>query len=252
MHEIGLRLSRTHILGPAYWFRQKPGKSPRLEFRDPVSNATRSYSIELQSIGNGPGHVQRLLIKQGGRDLADQRFVFNDGTGYILNYNRDRKLGRTEIKYILRNIALRQLFDQHQLPAANLVCGKCAWEQHNQLGVLSFNLGFGFSVVSEDKIAAFVREAAEKNRPISQKIMTDYEFGERLSLQTIIVGDRFIFFHPPVNPRELDHYVREPDDLLYPLGKRGAFINCTDYAIATEAAAILPDYVKLLPANPQF
>jgi len=261
MQGLVFRLSPSKIIGPSYLVINQPPHQPVLKFTPPKGKEALTFDLSLTQLAAKKAQAFTLSCSKendketGPVALLDLRI--KDGRGYLQNYRRVPILGGTGIKYVLRNLALQFLVKNCGIDPANLVSDWHVWDRLNLLGVLRFNYDFGFSSLSGEERKDFTRKMVKNRALLQSATIKDLETPEKSSawvLKNIDPEniDRIVMFKPDYNQQKIEYLATSLGDMQVEFDEGRAFPSHTVYVLTPEAAAIMPDYLNLLPASPEW
>ena len=109
-------------------------------------------------------------------------------------------------------------------------------------------MNFGFNEMARASIQSLLRHAG---RPTTVRRLEFVENKMGDPIPVIKIGRRRVVFYPLLREEAVDGLMEDPEGLETLLRYRYAFLSRTDYYLCREAIQIMPDYVMLLPENPE-
>ena len=249
-------MSPHKIIGPAYRvINQRPHK-PMLKFIPPKGGTELTFDLSLTLLN--AQEPQRFILscdKENDPDketVASLDLMIKNRRGYLQDYHRVPTLGGTNIKYILRNLAIQFLVKNYGIKPIHIVCDRPVWNHRNLLGVLRFNYDYGFSRMSNKGVQKFMTNMVRHRNLLHSGTVKDLETPGNPLVWALINVDWIVMFKPEYSQQEIEELARSLGYLQTECKEGRAFPSHNSYFLTAEAAAIMPDYLKLLPESPEW
>lgn len=237
-----MQLSRTRIIGPKYSFSHGANNQLFVNYQ----NKGQNYSIPISLIQKGS---QESLTVQTERPLErppNKTFMYSISTTLNNTFIHEDLRG-TGLAYVLLNITLFHMLKTLGEDPSTINVNSAINTEGSSFASFILLHRFGITRLEESEIQHVLISFKWATKPTQ---ITNIDSKRFDATRTLKFYRRKLFFIPNLPPSTMLHLTRDLVGLEYLLRLGYAYLSECDYFITDEAAAIMPDYVKLLPENP--
>ncbi|NQT29903.1 MAG: hypothetical protein HQ596_04960 [Candidatus Saganbacteria bacterium] len=241
-----MRLSRTAIVGPKYRFAQHTDRTcVEYEWR----GSQHSIPIGLKAVPSSkPTTFKIILFDQDGERVGENESIISGDSAYLFRIKLDENMRGIGLAPVLTNISLFHLMSTCGLSPQALYVKRVMSDRSSMLGALVNVLNFGFSEMRKASVESLIRHA---ERPTADKRLEFVEGRGGIPVPVMRIGRRRVVFYPSLREKVVVALMEDVEGLETLLRYRHAFLTRTDYYLCSEAIEIMPDYMALLPENPE-